>query len=200
VGNISTQSAYDSPMKLRFRGRAVMPPKMAQAIARAFVMSPQARVAQLHDFGLDLPVMFCHPDDAYPVSSQCVPKHVIVCTDRGGECVLALYPVGTHYEVLVQSGADTRELVCNVDGLETLFADADGEFAGALIDGSQLLLDDRIPDTTATWRVVYEPTYVDEALPVGNVSEVAHDDTEVLRLFQREMNNQQVEAQVEVTA
>jgi hypothetical protein len=196
-----------------------MPPKMAQAIARAFVISPQARVAQQHDFGLDLPVMFCHPDDAYLVSSQCVPRHVIVCTDRGGECVLALYQVGVHYEALVQSGADTRELVANhvglnythyaltengwkddfdVDGLETLFADADGEFAGALIDGSQLLLDDLIPDTTAHWRVVYEPTYVDEALPVPE--EVAHDDTEVLRLFQREMNNQQVEAQVEVTA
>lgn len=223
MGHISTKSAFDSPMKLRFRGRAVMSAKMAHAIKRAFVISPQARVAQRHDLDLDKPVMFAHPDDAYAVSSQRVPSHMIVCTDRGGECIVSLYLVGQHYEALVHSGADTRVMVANhvglnytqyafdttgqtwndqfeVIGLETLFADADGEFAGALVDGSQLLLDDDIPNTTATWRVGYEPVYAVEGLPVPDVSELDVDDAELFRLFQRELGSQQVESKVEVTA
>lgn len=209
MGTISTKSAFDSPMNIRFRSRAVITPKMAFAIKRAFVISAEARVANAHDFGMDLPVHFTHPDDAYLVSSQQTPQHVVVCTDRGGECMLALYPVGKHYECLVASGDGLRDLVTNhvglyytryamtdtgfvdefgIDGLETLFADADGEFAGAVVDGGTLGLDEGVEDTTAQWRLGYAPILVDEHIPVGEVSMLDFDEGELLRLFRLELS------------
>lgn len=208
MGTVHTQLAYESPMRLRFGSRVVMSPKMAHAIKRAFVISAEARVASKHDFGLDRPVMFAHPDDAYIVSAQRMPSHVVVCTDRGGECVLALYAVDKHYECLVESGAGFRDLLANhvglhytqyalteqgwreefnVAGLDVLHADVDGEFAGTLVDGGQLTIDGSVEDTTATWRLGYNPVLVNENLPGLEVTDIELDSTEMMRLFQTEL-------------
>ncbi|WP_423600924.1 hypothetical protein [Roseateles sp. MS654] len=181
---------------------------MAHAIKRAFVISAEARVASKHDFGLDKPVMFAHPDDAYIVSAQRMPSHVIVCTDRGGECVLGLYLVDKHYECLVASGPVFSDLLANhvglhytqyalteagwleefnVIGLDVLHANVDGEFAGTLVDGGQLTIDGTVEDTTATWRLGYNPVLVNENLPGLEVSDIQLDAAEMMRLFQSEM-------------
>jgi hypothetical protein len=92
MGTLKTQSAFDSAIEIRFDIRNQVPPQMAAAIRRAFVLEYQARVSDSHDFGFEFPVRFAAHDDAFRIAEKGVPTHVIVCTERGGECILALYP------------------------------------------------------------------------------------------------------------
>jgi hypothetical protein len=131
-----------------------------------------------------------------------------VCTDRGGECILALYPQNIpnnlesvtsdvsaenrqpHFECFVLGAERFAELISanvgpryvgyanfanrtqstesesesdfewrhsfGVPGLNVLFCDDDGEFAGALIDFCTMTIDGTVPDTTARNRTGYE--------------------------------------------
>lgn len=213
MGTVITKSPYTEPMKIRFQSRRVLTRTMAFAICRAFIGSAAARVSGLHDFGLDMPVRFLHPDDAFAIAMAQLPKHVIVCTDRGGECILSLYSSLTHYECIVSSGSGFQELIAmhvgphyteyalretgwldefNVPGLDTLHSDVDGEFAGVLVSGGTISIDDSILDTTAGYRVDYAPELADESMlapqsSAANLGVSDNDEFEFMRQFQHEI-------------
>jgi hypothetical protein len=171
---LTTASVYDTPMSVAFGARLPLREVMRRGIQRAFVMSGNARLSARHDFGLDRPVVFAHPDDYGVVAARAAAAHVIVCSARGAECILYLVPHDTWrvYECLVGSGDMLRDFVASflshryvsmaydegsqtwrndlhVDGFATLVADADGEFAGAVVDGLRLKTSDGYVDTTS---------------------------------------------------
>ena len=176
---VSTTSVYDAPMSVVFGARLPLREAMRQGIQRAFVMSGKARLSLKHDFGLDRPVVIAHPMDYPMVAARATASRVVVCSDIGNECILYLVPHDQWhvYECLVGSGDMVRDFVASylspryvnvaydaelqswrddipvADGFFTLVADADGEFAGAAVDGVRLITSKGFVDTTSPRRL-----------------------------------------------
>lgn len=171
---LTVASVYDTPMSGSFGARFPLREVVRRGIQRAFVMSGKARMAARHDFGLDRPVVFAHPDDYSLVAARAAATHVVVCSGHGAECILHLVPHDSSrvYECLVGSGDMMRDFVSSfliprymslafddgsktwrndlrVDSFYMLVADADGEFAGAAVDGVRLKTNNGYVDTTS---------------------------------------------------
>jgi hypothetical protein len=164
MAKLSTASVYDTPMSLTFGSRVPMRDAMRSAIRRAYVMKPESRLRETHDFGLELPVVFAYPDDYTRVAMRGAASHVIVSTEAGKEYIMYLVPSanGRNLVCLVSNGSGVRDFVSSYltrrewsrdmqvsDGFNTLICDDDGEFAGATVDGATLLTDPEFIDTSA---------------------------------------------------
>ena len=190
---ITTTSIYNEQVRYRFDERKSTSARMRAAIDHAFLMSPVARQARLHDFDLAKPVRMMAVVDYYLTTAYALAQDVIVLTQPGGHLMLYLVDIGPHYECLVGSAHDVREFVSrtlapsytrlaydaqrgvwndtfNVDGLKTLHCPDDGAFCGAAIDGTTLTYTGKLVDTTALWMLDINEHEADGAAELPNLT------------------------------
>lgn len=153
---LTPSDAVDPLITLTFAQRRPMPSKSLASLHLALMMKVSSRLELLHDFGLNKPVAIAHPDRFDEIAKTGLATHLLVFTGKGAECCAYLVESedGSFYECLLGNGQTVRRAIqsfrdsdpaARVDGkafvpsgLESLFCNYDGVFAGLTVDSFRI--------------------------------------------------------------